>query len=1050
MLQNIYPPENDSQANRDFFAYSIAKPDDRIIIYELKRPRILPVFCPCCTFAQEAAVPISTTNKTTKELEIMKTTSVIPEFEYLKLPEDLQTQFEEMDPEMHQRINRHLQHRNGLVVEYNPGMSAILGCNTDFTFLGSESAARCAACYVLKYITKNPSELASTVALVYKARIAVKNHPSKAEDSGSNIRTAIHFLNSILNRINGLEEVSAQMAAAAVIGMSFDTVTHDFQLTFVTAAMAYAKREIEERNKKTPLTLLDEFGTVDADEDIMEWEEDVNEETDGTEFNDENSPNISCTPDAEFEPFQSENAKEREAWGENEGYCTSSIYTGLTGRIACPQHIHYVHRDNNFLDYSLYEYAGLVKVLPKSPSIIKKERKKKEDTQQTSEDPVLRQAKTKEETVTNHRGRASNGSFLFNVKHPLFTTHVQQIRSKHFIPIPIGIPPCPPGKRRSTMTDAWMQQARKFARYILILFRPWNEDGGRLPGPLTWKALCEFLRDLRNGPDGKGLTILDRVRLAWISNMSRGLRMTTIKRVAASRYRMRSATVLGKPDGISAILKPIDEDRNDASFAYDDQSKDESDRSNDRKFDPNDPNTAIEMLRSEAAADDLLQRENEKELAFHEATLKNLDIVMGHDAAQTPQSPLSQSTVQRLLYTSAPPNTSFEKIIAELSSPVPPKQIDSNDHQLDPMCSKKRDFHFIDPKNATLESMNDGQKASYKLIGDYLIAEANSRKGLGPKPLPPRLFIDGGPGTGKTYLINCIKQNAENVGLSVMTCAYTGSAVDNLPKGARTIHNLFGFRVADPNAETDYQLGPKQKKLVDLRKNINLSTVCMLIIDEISYVSSKFFGRIEKRMTEIMAQKNLPFGGLAVVIVGDMFQFSPVEGTALYTSTVDLFLRNKQMDPATTSGVQYFVTFRKISLEQQMRVTDDPKHMAIIKKLRTVYPPMTDILQEIERDYQILTRDLILSNPLFSWSPIVVTSNNERNSINNKESKMFALKHNTRRFSWQETIFGSNITKIEAKQQEINLLYLNDKSLTRYFVEGAPVSSLKILNRNEV
>ncbi len=56
---------------------------------------------------------------------------------------------------------------------------------------------------------------------------------------------------------------------------------------------------------------------------------------------------------------------------------------------------------------------------------------------------------------------------------------------------------------------------------------------------------------------------------------------------------------------------------------------------------------------------------------------------------------------------------------------------------------------------------------------------------------------------------------------------------------------------------------------------------------------------------------NLPFGGLAVIIVGDMFQFPPVDATALYTSMADLYLRNKTLDLATTAGVQYFVTFAK-------------------------------------------------------------------------------------------------------------------------------------------
>lgn len=106
---------------------------------------------------------------------------------------------------------------------------------------------------------------------------------------------------------------------------------------------------------------------------------------------------------------------------------------------------------------------------------------------------------------------------------------------------------------------------------------------------------------------------------------------------------------------------------------------------------------------------------------------------------------------------------------------------------------------------------------------------------------------------------------------------------------------MFGFRVADPHAATDYQMGPTKKKLVDLRETINLATLCMLIIDEISYVCSKFLGRIEKRLREIMAKKNIPFGGLAVLVVGGMYQFPPVDGTALYISVADQYLRNKKL-----------------------------------------------------------------------------------------------------------------------------------------------------------
>ena len=243
----------------------------------------------------------------------------------------------------------------------------------------------------------------------------------------------------------------------------------------------------------------------------------------------------------------------------------------------------------------------------------------------------------------------------------------------------------------------------------------------------------------------------------------------------------------------------------------------------------------------EAAAEYLLQRHKAKELGcpFHQATLKQLEIIMGRDAEATPQTPIAEDAMRRLLYTSAPSSNSFENIIHLLSSPMPLQQANasSGTSQNIDFLSNNQDCQE-DSNDATTASLNMGQKAVFKLLGDYFRAEAVSRKNLGPKPEPPRLFVDGGPGTGKTYLINYIKQHAEKFGLSVMTCAYTGNAVDNLPKGARTIHGTFGFKVADKYADMDYEMGAKQKKLIEIRKNVNVSTVCLLIIDEISSKSA--------------------------------------------------------------------------------------------------------------------------------------------------------------------------------------------------------------------
>jgi hypothetical protein len=53
----------------------------------------------------------------------------------------------------------------------------------------------------------------------------------------------------------------------------------------------------------------------------------------------------------------------------NEVHSTVVIYTGITGKIAVPQHIHYSHRGPALQDYSHYEFASIVDVVPKKKSI---------------------------------------------------------------------------------------------------------------------------------------------------------------------------------------------------------------------------------------------------------------------------------------------------------------------------------------------------------------------------------------------------------------------------------------------------------------------------------------------------------------------------------------------------------------------------------------------------------------------------------------------------------------------------------------------------------
>ena len=151
---------------------------------------------------------------------------------------------------------------------------------------------------------------------------------------------------------------------------------------------------------------------------------------------------------------------------DNEPQSTVVIYTVITGKIAVPQHIHYAHRGLAFEHYNLFEFASIVDVVPK-----KKENNVNLNSyfRITDSNVVTFQANSN----SRRAGRPANGCFQFAESHPLFATHEMRLRSKTKVPVPKYVPK-PPPKKPAKLTEAWKKQARNFAKYFLVLFRPWR------------------------------------------------------------------------------------------------------------------------------------------------------------------------------------------------------------------------------------------------------------------------------------------------------------------------------------------------------------------------------------------------------------------------------------------------------------------------------------------------------------------------------------------------------------------------------------------------
>ena len=126
------------------------------------------------------------------------------------------------------------------------------------------------------------------------------------------------------------------------------------------------------------------------------------------------------------------------------------------------------------------------------------------------------------------------------------------------------------------------------------------------------------------------------------------------------------------------------------------------------------------------------------------------------------------------------------------------------------------------------------------------------------------LFITGKAGSGKTTLLRLITQKYK---LESVVCAPTGVAAVNA-QGV-TIHSLFQLPIGflNPEGKIEYKLPTNKKNILKYAK--------ILIIDEISMVRCDLMDAIDKRLKQARKSK-LPFGGIQVIMFGDLKQLPPV------------------------------------------------------------------------------------------------------------------------------------------------------------------------------
>lgn len=128
------------------------------------------------------------------------------------------------------------------------------------------------------------------------------------------------------------------------------------------------------------------------------------------------------------------------------------------------------------------------------------------------------------------------------------------------------------------------------------------------------------------------------------------------------------------------------------------------------------------------------------------------------------------------------------------------------------------------------------------------------------------LFLTGKAGTGKSTLIRHFMDEAQD--RRVLVAAPTGIAALNV--GGYTIHRLFGL--LPTTSLEDVRSGPYRPG----RFFSTLKSLQTLIIDEASMVRADLFDKIAAALERFGPRPGAPFGGVQIVLVGDLLQLPPV------------------------------------------------------------------------------------------------------------------------------------------------------------------------------